>query len=64
MVPYGMVAETQKPVEIASLYRLHPFRRGVPSHDTLSDVPGALNAEPLSKCFTARVGDLRASRRP
>ncbi|MGH8297453.1 MAG: ISAs1 family transposase, partial [Steroidobacteraceae bacterium] len=36
-----------------------PFRRGIPSHDTLNDVMNALDPELFSACFTAWVEGLR-----
>ena len=39
--------------------RFLPFAKGVPSHDTLSDVINALPAESFQACFTAWVDALR-----
>jgi len=36
-----------------------PFRRGIPSHDTLNDVVNALDPDLFSACFTAWVEGLR-----
>ena len=36
-----------------------PFKRGIPSHDTLNDVINALDPELFSACFTAWVEGLR-----
>ena len=41
------------------LRRLLPFRRGVPSHDTLNDVVNALDAHTFAQAFTAWVESLR-----
>jgi len=41
------------------LHRLLPFKRGVPSHDTLNDVVNALPAEAFSDCFVSWVAGLR-----
>ena len=43
------------------LRRLSPFARGVPSHDTLTDVMNALPATLFAECFTAWVESLRAA---
>lgn len=64
----GTLAGAQNLVEVAQwagakldfLRRLLPFRRGIPSHDTLGDVLGALDAGLFSECFTAWVDGLRA----
>ena len=47
--------------KLAFLRRLLAFRRGVPSHDTLTDVLNALPAAAFSECFTAWVDRLRES---
>lgn len=44
--------------KIAFLRRLRPFRRGIPSHDTLNDVMNVLPAPLFSECFTAWVAHL------
>lgn len=41
------------------LRSLLPFRRGIPSHDTLNDVINALDPDLFSACFTAWVEGLR-----
>jgi predicted transposase YbfD/YdcC len=41
------------------LRRFLPFERGVPSHDVLGDVMGALDAELFGRCFAAWVAELR-----
>jgi predicted transposase YbfD/YdcC len=41
------------------LRRFLPFERGVPSHDVLSDVMGALDSELFGRCFAAWVENLR-----
>lgn len=41
------------------LRRLLPFKRGIPSHDTLNDVMNALPASLFAGCFTAWVEALR-----
>lgn len=41
------------------LRRLLPYERGVPSHDTLGDVVGALDPELFKACFLAWVEGLR-----
>ena len=64
----GTLAGGQNIVEITQwggrklefLRRLLPFRRGVPSHDTLNDVMNALDARSFSDCFTTWVDSLRA----
>jgi len=43
------------------LRRLSPFARGMPSHDTLTDVMNALPAPLFADCFTAWVETLRAA---
>jgi len=35
------------------LRRFLPYKRGLPSHDTLNDVMNALDAELFKACFTA-----------
>lgn len=45
--------------KLAFLRRLHPFARGIPSHDTLNDVMNALPTELFSKCFVTWVEALR-----
>lgn len=45
--------------KLAFLRRLRPFKRGVPSHDTLNDVVNALPATLFSECFTLWVESLR-----
>jgi hypothetical protein len=48
------------------LRRFLPYKRGLPSHDTLNDVMNALDAELFKACFTAWVGGdrLRRADRP
>ena len=41
------------------LRRFLPYKRGLPSHDTLNDVMNALDAELFKSCFTAWVEALR-----
>ena len=41
------------------LLRFLPYKRGLPSHDTLNDVMNALDAELFKACFTAWVEALR-----
>ena len=41
------------------LRRLLPFKKGIPSHDTLNDVMNALDPALFSECFVAWVEDLR-----
>jgi predicted transposase YbfD/YdcC len=41
------------------LRRLLPFRKGIPSHDTLNDVMNALDPALFSECFAAWVEALR-----
>jgi predicted transposase YbfD/YdcC len=41
------------------LRRFLPFERGIPSHDVLSDVFNALNAELFGRCLACWVEDLR-----
>ncbi|HWE44380.1 MAG TPA: ISAs1 family transposase [Caulobacteraceae bacterium] len=41
------------------LRRFLPFERGIPSHDVLGDVLGALDAELFKRCFAAWVEALR-----
>lgn len=36
-----------------------PFKKGIPSHDTLNDVMNALDPAMFSDCFIAWVADLR-----
>jgi predicted transposase YbfD/YdcC len=63
----GTLAGGQNFVEITQwaghkldfLRRLLPFKRGIPSHDTLNDVMNALDARLFSECFTAWVDSLR-----
>jgi predicted transposase YbfD/YdcC len=43
------------------LRRFLPFAHGIPSHDTLGDVVGALDPELFSACFAAWVESLRAA---
>lgn len=45
--------------KLAFLRSLLPFKRGIPSHDTLNDVMNALDPELFSACFTAWVESLR-----
>lgn len=40
------------------LRRLLPFRRGIPSHNTLNDVMNALPAPLFAECFVAWVASL------
>jgi predicted transposase YbfD/YdcC len=41
------------------LRRLRPFRRGIPSHDTLNDVFNMLDPEQFQSCFMSWVAGLR-----
>ncbi len=41
------------------LRRFLPYKRGLPSHDTLNDVMNALDVELFNSCFTAWVEALR-----
>jgi predicted transposase YbfD/YdcC len=43
------------------LRRFLPFAQGIPSHDTLGDVVGALDPELFGACFAAWVDSLRAA---
>ena len=69
LVLCGTLAGAQNFVEIedwgtrklAFLRRLLPFQRGIPSHDTLTDVMNALPAQTFSACFTSWVESLRKS---
>jgi predicted transposase YbfD/YdcC len=45
--------------KLAFLRSLLPFRRGIPSHDTLNDVINALDPNLFSACFVAWVEGLR-----
>lgn len=45
--------------KLGFLRSLLPFRRGIPSHDTLNDVINALDPDLFSACFTAWVEGLR-----
>lgn len=45
--------------KLSFLRTLLPFRRGVPSHDTLNDVINALDPDLFGACFTAWVEGLR-----
>ena len=45
--------------KIAFLRRFLPFREGIPSHDTLTDVMNALPGDLFAECFTAWVAGLR-----
>ncbi len=45
--------------KLTFLRSLLPFKRGIPSHDTLNDVINALNPELFSACFVAWVEGLR-----
>ena len=45
--------------KLGFLRTLLPFRRGIPSHDTLNDVINALDPELFSACFVAWVEGLR-----
>ena len=45
--------------KLAFLRSLLPFRRGIPSHDTLNDVINALDPDLFGACFTAWVEGLR-----
>ena len=45
--------------KLAFLRSLLPFKRGIPSHDTLNDVINALDPELFSACFIAWVEGLR-----
>ena len=44
--------------KLGFLRTLLPFRRGVPSHDTLNDVINALDPDLFGACFTAWVEGL------
>ena len=45
--------------KLAFLRTLLPFRRGIPSHDTLNDVINALDPDLFGACFTTWVEGLR-----
>lgn len=45
--------------KLTFLRSLLPFRRGIPSHDTLNDVINALDPDLFTACFTAWVEGLR-----
>jgi predicted transposase YbfD/YdcC len=45
--------------KLAFLRSLLPFRRGIPSHDTLNDVVNALDPDLFGACFVAWVEGLR-----
>jgi predicted transposase YbfD/YdcC len=45
--------------KLAFLRSLLPFRRGIPSHDTLNDVINALDPDLFGACFSAWVEGLR-----
>ena len=45
--------------KLAFLRTMLPFRRGIPSHDTLNDVMNALAPELFRGCFTSWVEGLR-----
>lgn len=45
--------------KLAFLRTMLPFKRGIPSHDTLNDVMNALDPALFSDCFTAWVESLR-----
>lgn len=45
--------------KLSFLRTMLPFKRGIPSHDTLNDVINALDADLFSACFTAWVEGLR-----
>jgi len=45
--------------KLAFLRRMLPFRRGIPSHDTLNDVRNAHDPDLFCACFTAWVEGLR-----
>jgi len=45
--------------KLAFLRTMLPFKRGIPSHDTLNDVMNALDPELFCTCFTAWADDLR-----
>ena len=44
---------------LAFLRRWHPYKRGIPSHDTLCDVIAAIDHEHFKACFAAWVKDWR-----
>jgi predicted transposase YbfD/YdcC len=44
---------------LAFLRRFRPYRRGIPSHDTLNDVLNALDPQLFEACFVAWVDGLR-----
>jgi predicted transposase YbfD/YdcC len=46
---------------LAFLRRFLPFRRGIPSHDTLNDLVNALDPALFKACFVAWVEELRDS---
>lgn len=45
--------------KLAFLRTMLPFKRGIPSHDTLNDVMNALDPDLFCACFTAWVDGLR-----
>lgn len=45
--------------KLTFLRTMLPFRRGIPSHDTLNDVMNALDPALFAECFTAWVESLR-----
>src|SRR5580693_4115185 len=47
---------------LAFLRRFEPYRRGIPSHDTLCDVIAAIDPEMFKACFLAWVGTLRSEK--
>src|SRR3954470_12732082 len=46
-------------LNLASLRSIRPFARGVPSHDTLTDVVNALDPGTFEECFEAWIGAIR-----
>jgi predicted transposase YbfD/YdcC len=63
----GCLAGADNMVEMAGFARLNlealqqirPFARGVPSHDTLTDVVNALDPGTFEECFEAWIGAIR-----
>jgi hypothetical protein len=45
--------------QLAFLRRFRPFTHGIPSHDTLGAVLGALDPDLFKACFTSWAEDLR-----
>ncbi len=46
-------------LNLGSLQQIRPFARGVPSHDTLTDVVNALDPGTFEECFEAWIGAIR-----